>query len=73
MDRRSLELAVVDQSGAALSQCGYGSDLRSRGTECRRRPRFIVVLHEPYEAALVFVVGQQMQPHLLGGSVQIRS
>ena len=70
MDRRSLELTVVDQPRAGLSQCGYGSNLRSRGTKCRHGPRFIMVLHEPYEAVLVFIVGQEMQPHLLGGSAQ---
>ena len=58
MDRRSLELAVVDQPGAGLGQCGHGSNLRSGGTKRRRGPRFIMVLHEPYEAVLVFIVGQ---------------
>ena len=29
-----------------------------------------MVLHEPYEAVLVLVVGQQVQPYLLGRTLQ---
>ena len=59
--------APVWVSAATAATCDRG------GAERRRGPGFVVVLHEPDQAVLVFVVRRQVQPHLLGGPCRMRS
>ena len=53
VNRPSFDLAVVDQPHPGLGESGDGGRLPARRAERLRGPRFVVVLDEPHQAALI--------------------